>query len=305
MITALTLSQLFANWINLIQQSSIPFYSTAWHKLWLQTEGKNYQPLFLLVNNNVIAPLVIRNHEVVLSGGKEISDHQDILGSEEKKKLAGPEIITYLKARNLTSLILDNIPQSSGSYAYFQKSPVAQITQEDTTPIIDLPQSWDEFLSHLNRKHRHELKRKMKKFETAFPGFQVQLSTNPETDIEYLFRLMKLNPDKQKFLTPVMEEFFRGLVKEFAKTTELLLLSVEGQVAAVTFSFRSPEEFFLYNSGFDEENFSGSGFYLKAISLKRAIDVGIKRFNFLQGSERYKYELGGKDFWVYRIEVKL
>ena len=305
MITALTLSQLFANWINLIQQSSIPFYSTAWHKLWLQTEGKNYQPLFLLVNNNVIAPLVIRNHEVVLSGGKEISDYQDILGSEEKKKLAWPEIITYLKARNFTSLILDNIPQSSGTYAYFQKSPVAQITQEDTTPIIDLPQSWDEFLSHLNRKHRHELKRKMKKFVTAFPGFQVQLSTNPETDIEYLFRLMKLNPDKQKFLTPVMEEFFRGLVKEFAKTTELLLLSVEGQVAAVTFSFRSPEEFFLYNSGFDEENFSGSGFYLKAISLKRAIDVGIKRFNFLQGSERYKYELGGKDFWVYRIEVKL
>src|SRR3989344_829850 len=120
MITALTLSQLFANWINLIQQSSIPFYSTAWHKLWLQTEGKNYQPLFLLVNNNVIAPLVIRNHEVILSGGKEISDYQDIVGSEENKVQAWPQLLEYLKARKFTILILDNIPQSSSTYTYFQ-----------------------------------------------------------------------------------------------------------------------------------------------------------------------------------------
>jgi len=300
MVTKLAPSQSFVNWTNL---SNIPFYSAAWHKLWMQTEGKNFQPLFLQVNNNVITPLVIRNHEVILSGGKEISDYQDIVGSEENKTRAWPEILEYLKARKFTTLILDNIPQSSNTYSYFQKLPDAQISEEDTTPIVDLPQTWDEYLSHLNRKHRHELKRKMKKFETAFPGLQVQVSVDPESDINHLFRLMKLNPDKQKFLTPVMEEFFRGIVKDFAKSIELLLLTVEGQVAAVTFSFISPDELLLYNSGFDEQNFSGSGFYLKAVSLKRAIDVGIKRFNFLQGSERYKYELGGKDCWVYKITV--
>ncbi|HCS79016.1 TPA: hypothetical protein DIV55_04720 [Patescibacteria group bacterium] len=305
MVTEFTPSQFFANWINFTQQSNIPFYSTLWHKLWLQTEGKNFQPLFLQINNNVFAPLVIRNHEVFLSGGKEISDYQDIVGSEENKTQAWPEILEYLKARKFATLILDNIPRSSSTYTYFRRISEVQIAQEDTMPIVDLPLSWDEFLSHLNRKHRHELKRKMKKFETAFPGLQVQVSTNPESDINHLFRLMKLNPDKQKFLTPVMEEFFRGLVKEFAKSTELLLLTVEGQVATVTFSFIFPDELLLYNSGFDEQNFSGSGFYLKAISLKRAIDVGIKRFNFLQGSERYKYEFGGKDFWVYRIEIKI
>jgi CelD/BcsL family acetyltransferase involved in cellulose biosynthesis len=60
-----------------------------------------------------------------------------------------------------------------------------------------------------------------------------------------------------------------------------------------------------YNSGFDETNFSGSGFYLKAKMLERAEQQGFRNFNFLQGNERYKYELGGKDFFVYKADIDL
>ena len=35
------------------------------------------------------------------------------------------------------------------------------------------------------------------------------------------------------------------------------------------------------------------------------VEQKLKEYNFLQGSERYKYELGGKDFFVYSISLSL
>lgn len=84
--------------------------------------------------------------------------------------------------------------------------------------------------------------------------------------------------------------------------TELL---VEKAPAAAMLTFSVGDTLMGYNSGFDEPKFSGSGFYLKAKMLARAEGQGFKKFNFLQGNERYKYELGGKDFYVYRIDVTL
>ena len=85
-------------------------------------------------------------------------------------------------------------------------------------------------------------------------------------------------------------------------TTQLL---VDNTPAAVMLTFSAGDTLMGYNSGFDEKNYSGSGFYLRAKVLERARASGYKKFNFLQGNERYKYELGGKDFFVYRVDVTL
>ena len=61
----------------------------------------------------------------------------------------------------------------------------------------------------------------------------------------------------------------------------------------------------LYNSGFDKEKYDSVGLYIKALNIKQAIAHGKKTYNFLQGNERYKYELGAHDFFVYTIEMKL
>ncbi len=36
--------------------------------------------------------------------------------------------------------------------------------------------------------------------------------------------------------------------------------------------------------------------------MRTAIKDGKKIYNFLQGDERYKYEMGGEDRFVYRVE---
>lgn len=163
--------------------------------------------------------------------------------------------------------------------------------EEDTTPITSLPPV-------LDKKNRHEMERKIRKFEREHANIKI----SEGNDIRVLFSLMKLDERKKIFLTPDMEEFFRRIAQKFGKLT---VLTVQDKPAACMLTFAAGDTLMGYNSGFDEANYSGSGFYLKAKMLDRALDAGYKKFNFLQGNERYKYELGGKDFFVYKIDIKI
>ena len=61
----------------------------------------------------------------------------------------------------------------------------------------------------------------------------------------------------------------------------------------------------LYNSGYDPRYSRLSvGLVSKALAIKEAIEAGKRSFNFLRGTERYKYHLGAKDFAVYQLTVR-
>lgn len=145
------------------------------------------------------------------------------------------------------------------------------------------------------------MERKIRKFERE----QKDIKMYDERNIDLLLTLMKLDERKKIFLTQEMELFFRKIAEQFQKNIIQTILTVDGKPAAALLAFRVGGTLMSYNSGFDEAHFSGAGFYLKAMHIKRAIGAGIKTYNFLQGSERYKYELGGKDFFVYRVNVTL
>ena len=60
----------------------------------------------------------------------------------------------------------------------------------------------------------------------------------------------------------------------------------------------------LYNSGYDPEmSFYSVGLLMNAICLKDAIEQGAVYFDFLRGSEPYKYHLGGKNHTLYQMVV--
>lgn len=300
MITTLNFADAKIHWATVLNNNNVPFpFSTyEWHALWYEVYGKEYEPMVLLVDNHILAPLAKKDDIVIFSGGDEIADYLDILGSNEYKVQAWQEIIMYLKNNGVTKLALRNVPQSSATLQYFKESS----EKEDTTPIATLPDSWEAYLTGLDRKHRHELKRKINKFEREQTEIEITQSQYPQKDIELLISLMKLNPNKKEFFTPENEEFFRKLPLVFQDSLEIQLLKVGGKLTSAIAGFNSKSTYYLYNSGFDEINFPGSGFYLKAIHIKDSIEKGIKEYNFLQGSERYKYELGGKDFEVYKVE---
>ncbi|RJR30212.1 GNAT family N-acetyltransferase [Candidatus Microgenomates bacterium] len=307
MITKLNFSpQTQQFWQTLTEtQKLAPFQTYEWHRNWQKVFISEYDELLILTNQKVIAPLMRNNSTVFFAGGMEISDYMDFIGDGKSVEEFILELLPYLKEKQMSNVILNNIPQDSRVLNFFRNQSSAKIKQEDTTPMVDLPNDWETYVSSLERKARHELRRKLRKFEAQYTEIKVEQSKNLEKDIVVLIELMRLNPDKNVFFTPTMRHFFQTLPSTFPDALTLHVLTIQKQPAAAVLCFENQDEVFLYNSGFDEVRFSGSGFYVKAMHIKQSIEKGKKRYNFLQGSERYKYELGGKDFLVYNITVGL
>ena len=63
---------------------------------------------------------------------------------------------------------------------------------------------------------------------------------------------------------------------------------------------------YLYNSGYDPAYTSlSAGLICKILAIKASIEQGKKRFDFLKGSEFYKYHLGGKEVPLYRCQITI
>lgn len=246
----------------------VPFSSNEWITAWHETIGKDWT----LTDYN----LARKGNELIIAGGYEVADYLDT-----SDPTAWDTIKKQYHGMHLT---LRNVPEDSPTVKYFA------MEKEDTTPITSLPPK-------LDKSDRHEMERKIRKFERE----QSQIEFKEGKTIDVLLSLMRLDARKKEFLTPDMEAFFRR-INPMGTIVELL---VHKTPAAAMLTFASGDTLMGYNSGFDDAHFSGSGYYLKAKMLKRAEKNGFKSFNFLQGNERYKYELGGRDFFVYKKNILL
>jgi CelD/BcsL family acetyltransferase involved in cellulose biosynthesis len=308
MVTKASFNQTLRDLWNTSYQQNIlhaPFATYDWHVTWHQTLGDGYESYILVVDDAIVAPFARKNNEILFSGGEEISDYQDLIGPQDKKAAAWQEIMNQLRLDGITAIHLRNVPEHSPTLAFFQNVPNATITKEDTTPVMNLPTSWGAFIESLSYKPRHELERKMRKFEREHQNIRIVESNTPGGDIHILLNLMHKDEKKHVFLTTGMSTFFERIALTFAPHISLLLLYMDDTPAAATLSFIYEGASLLYNSGFDKECCKNAGFYLKAKTIKHAIEKNLPTYNFLQGSERYKYELGGRDFFVYSISHSL
>jgi CelD/BcsL family acetyltransferase involved in cellulose biosynthesis len=180
---------------------------------------------------------------------------------------------------------------------------------EDVCPQIAIPGDWEEYVAALPKKHRHELRRKLRKLPQA-GEVELEVLQSPadtEAALDDFLRMHRASrADKAAFMTDEMETFFRRLVLALAAEghVEMIFLKLAGVRAACVLCFRGEGETLLYNSGYEPDYAGFSvGLLSKALALQRAIEQGQKRFDFLRGPERYKYELGAEDFAVYRARI--
>lgn len=280
-----------------------PFLTYEWHLGY--SVAFNTNPMILVDREHfILIPLEIEGDTAHFSGGEEIADYLDAIGPERAKVQAWQEAISILASKGVKKLVLRNIPQNSESIHYFGTLAGATIAQEDTTPIATLPATLEAYLDTLDKKERHEYKRKIRKFEEDFPNPIITTQNGIDVRMNELVELMNADKSKQEFLTPPMKQFFLKLPQIAKDSLVQLSLSHQNITLASMVGFKHGHAFLLYNSGFLRQ-YAGAGFYLKAKSMQWAIEQGFSEFNFLQGSERYKYELGGKDWHVYRIDVTL
>lgn len=182
--------------------------------------------------------------------------------------------------------------------------------QSNSCPTVHLAASWDQFLATLGKTHRHELRRKIRRSQ-AVGEHTLHSYRSPEevgATIDSFIHLHRVSrSDKAAFLDEAMASFFRGMSRAFAQEGWLSLnfMRIDGHDVAATLSFAHGDRVLLYNSGLDPDFRTHSvGIALHAADIRQAIEEGREWYDFLRGTEPYKYDLGGKDSPIYNLVVR-
>jgi CelD/BcsL family acetyltransferase involved in cellulose biosynthesis len=172
-------------------------------------------------------------------------------------------------------------------------------------PVLALPGSWEEYLATLDKKDRHEIRRKLRRGEGAEEPMELKLA---ESDaMEDFFRLMAYDKNKADFLTPAMRDQFRAIARsmEGASLLQLAFLQSQGRNLAAYLNFDFGNRIWVYNSGMDPQFAASSpGWILLALLVRRAIEQGRKAFDFMRGSESYKFQWGGVGEQIHRLTIR-
>jgi CelD/BcsL family acetyltransferase involved in cellulose biosynthesis len=270
-----------------------------------------------------VAPLFFtRNREgipaLMLLGSIEISDYLDLI-------VRTPELPQFLEA--LFDLLdsdqapawqaLDfyNLPDTSPTLAALQEAAgkrdwIYQPQQLQPCPYIQLPGDWEAYLASIDKKQRHEIRRKMRRAEENDPParwYIVEDEAALDAEIEDFLALMAQDPDKDRFLTQVMRNQMRQAVHVAFKASwlQLAFMEVNGQKAAGYLNFDYAGHIWVYNSGL---NFAlrelSPGWVLLGYLLKWANDHQRESFDFMRGSEDYKYRFGAVNRYVVRALIR-
>jgi CelD/BcsL family acetyltransferase involved in cellulose biosynthesis len=256
---------------------------------------------------------------VRLVGGTEVADYLDFIvfpGHEEAvigqtlDWLTGPDAPTW------DVLEWVNVPEAGVIYTSLPALAAVRGWQvdsrfEDVCPIIPLPDTWDGYLALLNKHQRHEVRRKMRRIEEEAQArwYIVDASHDLAAAVDQFITLHELSsPDKDAFMTAEMQRFFHALARAMldAGWLQLSFIEVNGEVAASMYCFDYNDSILVYNSGYAPDKYSqfSPGIVLLSRCIEYAIQLGKRKFDFMQGNEEYKYRFGGQDTRVHRVTVK-
>jgi CelD/BcsL family acetyltransferase involved in cellulose biosynthesis len=321
--------ELAGEWNELLNRSAanIPFLTLQFQRVWWRYLGDGELLVVTMRDGGEligIAPLfVAKNAEgervVATIGCVEVADYLDLIAAEGWEQDVYAALVDYLtwpEAPTWDALSLCNIHQDSPTLTMLPPLAQAQgwtvsIAREDVCPVAQLPPTWDEYLLTLNKKHRHELRRKLRRAEAE--GELNWYVVGPEHDLAeeveaFLDLMARSAPEKADFLTTQMRSFFRQLARVTydAGWLQLSFLEVDGHKVATYFDFVYAGRVMVYNSGLEWEEYPqlSAGIVLAAYNIRRAIEQGIEVFDFMQGDERYKYHLGGQDVEVRRLTIR-
>lgn len=255
--------------------------------------------------------------ELSLVGCVDVSDYLDLLIDRDYVEPVYQALLDCLGGDSLAwdKLSLCSLPHNSISHTHLAeviraRGWQAEISQQDVCPVITLPGDWEEYLAGIDKKQRHEIRRKMRKIETEATTRWYAVDSVEGLDeavSDFIELHQKSTRDKEDFWTDNLIQFFTALSSELAKVgwLKLFFIEVNGARAAAMLCFDYNNEFLLYNSGFDPEQFAhlSPGNVLTTYTIQEAIRLGRSRYDFLRGDEVYKFRFGAVAEPVYDLEI--
>jgi CelD/BcsL family acetyltransferase involved in cellulose biosynthesis len=307
-------------WSNLLARCGCDtiFLTADWQRIWWTHVGEGELALIQVRAGDElvgIAPLVRADGVWGFAGGVEVADFLDVIALEAHRVDVADAVLEFLWRQGGRVELRNLRPDSLGATLLpglaERRGLVPTLEREDVSPKVDLPVDWEAYLQQLSKKDRHELRRKLRRLMSAgdVRYFVASDAATRAADVEDFLRLHRHSADeKAAFMTQRMATFFRALVDEFVPRgwLRLYFLEIDGVRAAAVILFDYGGDFLLYNSGYDPAfAHLSAGLLLKAFCLRDAIAERRRIFDFLQGDEPYKYDLGAIDVPILRLRLDL
>ena len=326
---AAAFDELKSEWNSLLARAPMNciFYTWEWQSTWWDA----YRPGELLIlacreDGQLlgIAPLFIteseRGRAAQIIGCVDVTDYLDFIIDADRLQDVLTAFADYFADHRGSFDLLDfcNIPQHSPTQSILpalleMRGFDASVTQQEVCPIIELPQNWSGYLGSLDKKQRHEVRRKMRRIHGAaspIDWYIVNGSHHLPQETDQFMRLMAASdPQKEQFLQNVSNvKFFKNIVPlaQNRGWLQMNFLTVGAERVAAYINFVYENRVLVYNSGLNHQEYGqlSPGIVLLAYNIQYAIEQGYQIYDFLRGGETYKYRMGGRDTAVMNLIAK-
>lgn len=318
-------------WNNLLRKSGANtlFLTWEWQRTWWDWFGEESELCIVSVRDGgelvglapLFCPSVSENPRTLqIVGGIEVSDYLDLLvvADHREPNVYGAIWQALMDDMPFSWHVLDlhNVPASSPTLqtlpAIASTAGEFQLTSEieEICPVITLPSTWDQYLSLLSKKQRHEIRRKLRKAsrEAAVSWYYAEDPDSLDHEVDDFISLhRKSGAHKKAFMGQGMQGFFHDVAHAAfdANWLRLAFLVVNDVKVASMFCFDFNDTYLVYNSGYDPNLYSSlsTGIVLLAYCIRDAVDSGRRVFDFLRGEEEYKYRFGGVRTEIHNLRL--
>ena len=317
----------------------VPFRRWEWLASWWKHYGTNRQLYLLLVMHEeqlvAVAPWYMETTTSrgrvlhMLGDGEVCSDYLSILSTPEWTDAA-----TEAMAHWLT--MAANVPAASSPSAAWDLLELRGLAATDPSTAaliahlvecgnavhreagpncwrIELPSDWDIYLKSMSKSHRKQIRRAdSRAFETGKVQHRIISSLDPQfamawhtlIDLHQRRRLSLGEPGC--FASSAFSGFLRDAVAAMlpAGLVELHLLESETGPIAAELHFLGNEVVYAYQAGIDPAATEDEpGRLMNIATLRRAMELGRRGFDFLRGDEPYKPHWRGEPHALLDLRV--
>jgi len=304
--TGAELERLRDEWNELLSESSADclFLSWEWMTSWWRQLGndRTLHVIEVRERNRLVglAPFTILHGRVEFMGtGTVGSDYLDLIVRRESEQDVLDAIARSLETLGHQLRLSHFLPGSAVhrlaegmtalGYRFFDR-------RINVCPFMALSgQNWDSFLSTLGRRHRENIRRRIRKLPADASFRRAATPEDVRRDLTSLISLHNQRWDTRGGSDALRDGRVQEFHREFAELAlgrgwlRLFVLNLGDRPAAAVYAFNYKGKSLYYQAGVAPE-YSGMslGLVALALSIQDAIEEGSVEYDFLHGDEEYK-----------------
>ena len=235
----------------------------------------------------------------------EYSDFLDVIVHRKFKTEIHESLLSYLRSqKKLCDLIyLKGLKETSGFFQYLKTNInssfiLNRIENGHKVYLAVLPNSMDEYLKNLSSSFRGSLRRKVRKWESNY-GEKLCTADDIESREDFFVNFFDLVRERHnKVVSNERQIFHRDVANYSSKKNRFwgIFTKVNDQYSAVAVVYLFNGGGYFYQHAINPQFSKDSpGMVLLYFMVKKIIQNGISRLDFLQGEYDYKKKFG-KDF---------